>query len=228
MPHCELVDAATLTQDLEWWALYEASFPSCEREPRAAILRSVGSGRAIALRAVLHGQTVGLGVAYLLRGMPLVFVAYLAVSDQARAHGLGSMLLDWMFAVGTLRLRSHGLICRGMVLEAEDPALAPSREAHDEGLRRLRFFARQGGRVLPTPYLQPAIDGETVVPLSLLVIDRDPAEPLADAEIPALIRTMYLEKYWPVNGIPPHTLLALMSAAAQVPLTGPSGSELAS
>ncbi len=211
MPHCELIDAATLTQDLDWWALYAASFPSCEREPHHAILHSVGSGRAIALRAVLHGETVGLGVAYLLKGMPFVFAAYLAVSDRARSLGLGAMLLDWMFAVGTLRLRRAGLECRGMVMEVEDPNLAPTPEARAEGLGRLRFFAKQGARQLPIAYVQPALDGSATVPLSLLVIDRYPGKPFAASESQELVRSLYFEKYWPVNGVTPRTLMALMT-----------------
>lgn len=211
MYHCELIDGATLTQDLDWWALYEASFPSCERESRNAILCSIGSGRAIALRAVLHRETVGLGVAYLLKGMSFVFVAYVAVSDKARGLGLGAMLLDWMFAVGTIRLRRDGLECRGMVLEVEDPYLAPTPEARSEGLGRQRFFEKQGARRLPVPYVQPALDGTTVVPLSLLVIDRHPTKPFATSESLELIRTMYFEKYWPVNGIIPRTLTGLLS-----------------
>ncbi|HEY9856739.1 MAG TPA: GNAT family N-acetyltransferase [Stenomitos sp.] len=224
MYQCELIDAATLSQDLDWWALYDASFPSCEREPRTAILDSIGTGRAIALRAVLHGATVGLGVAYLLKGMPFVFVAYLAVSDEARGHRLGARLMDWMFAIGTLRLKRLGLECRGLVLEAEDPHLAVSDEARAERLKRLGFFEKLGARVLPTPYVQPAIDGESEVPLNLLVIDRDPRKPFANLEGPELIRAMYFEKYAPVNGIDPPTLASLMNVSAP---TLPQDSELA-
>lgn len=229
MRHCELLDVATLSQDHEWWALYESSFPSCEREPRTAILRSVGSGRAIALRAVLHEGTVGLGVAYLLKGMPFVFVGYVAVSPDVRQHGLGAELIDDMFAFGTLRLRRMGRECRGMVLEVEDPALATSPEALTERLKRYRFFERQGARRLPTPYWQPAIDGEAAIPLSLLVIDRSPSSSLRAAEIRDLIAAMYFEKYGPINGIDSSTLMALMAdlpSIAYLPL--PHGTGLAS
>lgn len=214
MSQCECIDAPNLLGDHAWWSLYEDSFPACEREPRAAILRSVETGKAIALRAVVDGKTAGLGVAYILPASSFVFIGYIAVDAQCKGHGLGSCLLHAMSEIGSERLALLEQPCRGTVLEVEEPVLAPTPEKQAEALRRIRFFQRNGARLIDTPYFQPALDDTTVVPLHLMVIDRDPACPLGTAEHGDLIWALYSEKYGPINAIPPLTLISLLSRFA--------------
>ncbi len=213
----ESVDAPALSQDTAWWTLYEASFPPSEQEPRSVILTSLDSGRALAVRSVDEDRSVGLGVAYLLKAIPFVFVAYLAVDASWRKHGLGSRLLATMGDLGAERLAREGLVCQGTVMEVDDPALAGTPEERRIRERRIRFFEAQGARPLDVPYLQPAIDGETVVPMRLMVIDRVPGTPFPARASRDLIRAMYAEKYGPTNGIESAILEALLPSPNDAP-----------
>lgn len=211
----ELVDAPNLAADAAWRSLYETAFPACEREPRSAILRSVETGKAIALRAVVDGETSGLGVAYILPAISFVFIAYLAVCERLKGHGLGPRLLHAMSEIGAERLAQIGQTCRGSVLEVEDPRQAPTPAKQAEALRRIAFFQRNDARLIDTPYFQPALDETTVVPLQLMLIDREPASALKANEHGDLVWALYSEKYGPINGIPPLTLISLMSRFAE-------------
>lgn len=195
------VAAPELACDDAWWRLYEASFPSSELEPRSVILDSVSAGRALAVRALDDGATVGLGAAYLLQRMPFVFVAYLAVHAQARKQGLGSRLLAAMGDLGAERLKRTGLDSRGSVLEVDDPDQAPTPGERLVREKRIRFFEAQGARLVETSYLQPPLDGETVVPMRLMVISRPPWQPFPNPASRDLIRAMYLDKYAVTNGL---------------------------
>lgn len=194
----EAVDAETLHGDGGFWSLYGAAFPASSREPAAVIVRSIEMGVGIALRARDGGRTLGLATAHVLRSPPAVFLVYLAVAPELRGRGVGASLFRELVARGTAR---HGRPV-GMVWEIDEG------RAEDVGWEKLRrFYERLGGRVLPMPYVQPPVDGTSLIPMRLMY--RPATEETPGEE---LVRAIYFEKYGAVNGIAEGTLRALLGS----------------
>ncbi|MCA1595791.1 MAG: hypothetical protein LC772_05150 [Chloroflexi bacterium] len=191
-------DAATLSRDDGWWSLYDASFPDCERESPEVILASLRSGMGFALRARNDDETAALAAAHLLLDPAAVFLVYLATAPAEQGRGIGGWMLEQAWLEGQRRLQSRGLRAQGMVWEVEDPALARTEEDRLERERRLQFFERRGGLLLPHHYEQPPVNGIEPVPLRLMVRRGSASDTLDSA---ALIRAIYTEKYGAVNGI---------------------------
>lgn len=195
-----ILDEPSLAGDAGWWELYEEAFAPEEREPRAVILKGVRSGAALAVAAEHDGRAAGLAVVHLLRDPAAVFLVYLAVVPALRGQGGGGELLHYAIRAGSAALGSeHG---SSWVCEVSSPGTDATKEqrAHHEQL--LRFYARHGGQVLARPYVQPPVDGRTIVPMTL-VYGPAPGSSLPDErETEALVRAIYREKYGAVNGIP--------------------------
>lgn len=198
--HFHILDERSLAGDAGWWELYAEAFAPEEREPRAVILKGVRSGAALAVSAEQDGRTAGLAVVHLLRRPPAVFLVYLAVSLELRGQGSGSELLRYALRAGSEAL-SLVHAC-AWVCEVTSPGVDATEEQRVYHHRLLRFYARHGGQVLAQPYVQPPVDGRTIVPMTL-VFGPAPGASLPDeAETDALIRAIYREKYGAVNGIP--------------------------
>jgi GNAT superfamily N-acetyltransferase len=206
----EYPPADELAHDDAWWAIYDESFPASEREPRAVILGSLRRGVGVAARA-RRGQTVaGLATVHLLRRPAAVFLVYLAVAPALRGRGLGGPLLEDVYRVAADRLARDGSPLAGLIWEVDAPALAATPEERRRRERRLAFFGRLGGAVLPRPYAQPPLQGTDPVTMHLMY------RPAAGAGWPdreaadALVRAMYFEKYGAANGIPQEILEGLL------------------
>ena len=202
----EGVPEDALAQDDGWWRIYEESFSSAAREPKGVILKSLRAGVSLAFRARDASGTSGLATTHLLRRPSAVFLVYLAVAAPQRGRGLGRRLLEYAWSESAARAPE----ALGMVWEVDavpDPALGPSQEY----LRRIGFYARLGASLLAQPYLQPPVDGATVLPLQLMFRPAAGGLPPNAETVRAMIRAMYAEKYGAVNGIP-ESLLARLGA----------------
>jgi GNAT superfamily N-acetyltransferase len=209
----DTLDRAELARDAEWWRLYNQTFPPTSREPAEVILRSLDAHVGVALRARAADETVGLATLQLLHDPPAVFLVYLAVNPAHRSTGIGHQLFE---CASQLRRGTVPLIkgdCPPSGLGAPRPPSTmiweldpPSPENPHTCNRRLKFFQRHGGQVLPRPYVQPPVDGVTLVPMLLM------SRPvLTDhAEIDRLVRAIYYEKYAAINQIPTPVLESLL------------------
>jgi hypothetical protein len=200
-------DVAELERDAPFWALYEDAFPPNEREPRAVITGSVASGAGLAVRARDPG-TIGLATLHLLRDPPAPFLVYLAVARERRGAGVGGPLLERALALGAERLGAAGLSPRGCVWEVEDPAATQDPAARARRQKRIAWFERQGGRILPVRYRQPPVDG--IAPVPMLLMERPPG---AFSDGRAVARAITFEKYGGANGIARPTLERLLAEA---------------
>src|SRR6185503_1294380 len=134
----------------------------------------------------------------------VVFLVYLAVAPAQRGRGLGRRFLEFAWSASSARLA--GAI--GMVWEV-DAAPAPGAEPTREYRRRIGFYERCGASLLSQAYVQPPVDGRTILPLQLMFRPAQ-AEARPDAEtVHAMIRAMYAEKYHAMNGIPAELLASL-------------------
>jgi GNAT superfamily N-acetyltransferase len=207
----EVVPPDDLAGDVHFWELYDASFDQSEREPRDVIVRSLEAGPGFALRARMSGRTIGLATAHVLDGAATTFLVYLAVDPHWRSKSVGSALFDAADSTGAARLMDRGRRPAGIVWEVEDPDDARQQEAREVRLGRLRFFERLGGRLLAVPYVQPPVDGRTLVPMRLMFRPA-PGQDLPDRAASAtVVRAIFFEKYHLMNGIPTATLEALVA-----------------
>jgi len=207
----EAATPAALGDDAGFWQLYATSFAAAEREPAEVILRSIEQGPGFTLRALADGRTVGLATGHVLEEPAATFLVYLAVDPAWRSRHLGRALFDAVDRSGAARLSEQGRVTSGIAWEIDDPAadVNPSEQNVRQG--RLSFFEKLGGRMLETPYLQPPVDGHTLVPMRLMfrsAVGQDlPTGPSADQ----LIRAIYFEKYHAINNIPSSTLERLLA-----------------
>lgn len=212
----EAVEPAALREDAGFWRLYASSFPRAEREPMEVILRSIEQGPGFALRALAGGRVVGLATGHVLNEPAATFLVYLAVDPAWRSRHIGRALFDAADRGGAARLVEQDRATRGIAWEIDDPAadLGPGERDIRQG--RLRFFKQLGGRLLDTPYIQPPVDGHSVVPMRLMfrpAVGHDLPE---GAEIETLIRAIYFEKYHAINGIARSTLERLIARAPAI------------
>lgn len=210
----EAVSAEELRRDADWWNIYDGAFPGEEREPRDAIFRSLTDGRGIAIRmrsAAAGGKpadTIGIATLQFLPGARCLFLVYLAVDGKRRGCGLGGRLFKETLRLGCTR---HGGGELDLVWEVEDPAAAKDDAERRKRERRLRFFDNQGGRLLPCPYMQPAVDRVAPVPMRLMWKPGAGTKAAFDKDPGPLIRSIYGQKYGHVNGIPAGELEELLS-----------------
>jgi len=206
--------ADALGRDADWWSIYDGSFPREEREPREAILRSLadGLGTAIRMRSLPTGgkptDTVGIATLQFLPDVRCLFLVYLAVDGGRRGTGLGGQLFAETLRLGCLR---HGGGDLDLVWEVDDPATAKDETELRRRERRLRFFDHQGGRLLPYPYKQPAVDRVAPVPMRLMWKPRAGGPAAFQGSAADLIRSIYHGKYGHVNGIPSGELDELLA-----------------
>jgi GNAT superfamily N-acetyltransferase len=141
------------------FALYEASFPPAERVPVEAMQRSIerwtharpenGSMPHFWI-AIRDEQVLGLSSWSYFCKPRLGFLYYLAVDPAIRGQGLGAWLLQ-----NTLEhLPADAAVCggappRGLIWEVERPADAPTPAERDLRQRRIHFYHRSGGLLLP-------------------------------------------------------------------------------
>jgi len=206
--------ADTLAADSALWQLYDSAFPSTEREPRSVILDTLRRGDGIAVRARQGAHTVGLALAHMLRHPPALFIVYLAVVPELRSRHIGAALFEELWTAGSKSYAARGTPAEGMIWEVDIPERATSEQGLEQSRRRIAFFTRLGGAVLPGSYVQPPVDGVVSVPMHLMF---HPArgKPLPDeAARSALVRALYFEKYHGANGIPRAVLQNLLKSAA--------------
>lgn len=202
----EAATPAELRDDAGFWQLYATSFAGAEREPAEVILRSVEQGPGFALRALADGRTVGLAAGHVLEEPAATFLVYLAVDPLWRSRHVGRALFDEADRSGAARLIERARVSSGIVWEIDDPSADVSPSERNVRQGRLRFFEKLGGRMLETPYLQPPVDGHTLVPMRLMFRPALGQELPAGAATEKLIRAIYFEKYHAINKIPSSTL----------------------
>lgn len=209
-PILDCPSAEELAEDQRWWAIYVDSFPPEEREPQSVILDSLRASVGFAFRARLRGRTVGIASTHLLLQPAAAFLVYLAIDEQQRSSGYGGSLLEYAWSASAKRSRERGYSPLGLIWEVDIPGAAATPAEKLLRQRRVAFFQRHGGILLPHIYRQPPVNGTEAVPMQLMFRPAPGVPPPGDQTIDALIRAMYLEKYGTVNKLPRKTLEDLL------------------
>jgi hypothetical protein len=146
----------------------------------------------------------------MLRHPPVLFVVYLAVVPEFRSRHIGAALFEELWVEGCRRYSEEGLKAEGIVWEVDIPERATSEQVLQQGRRRIAFFTRLSGQVLPGSYIQPPVDGTVSVPMHLMFRPAPGKSLPDDAVRSALVRALYFEKYHGANKIPQPVLEDLL------------------
>jgi GNAT superfamily N-acetyltransferase len=202
-----IFDCPTVTElkeDKLYWEIYEEAFPSTEREPKEVILRTVEEKLGLAIRAksLYNKETLAISVVHFLRNTSKIFLVYLAVSKNIRSKGIGAKLMDQSWLFGKEFLAKEEILAKGMVWESSHFDSAVTEEEKEAHTKRESFYLRQGGRILLDNYIQPPVDGNTLVKMKLYYRANSFIDEAFDKEtINSLVRSIYWEKYNKANGI---------------------------
>lgn len=177
-----LVSAATLS-DAELGAvrtIYESAFPEELTVPFADLLAD-----RLLVRVEADGPT-GFALVRDLGPTGWTFLRYYAVGRRGR--GIGSLMWASLTALLATEGRSR------LIWDVEDPDEAGlSPELVEEHRRRIVFYERLGGRLLPVrDYLPPHDDGHAP---ALRLMDQPLASDAADVPLRALVEGVYDRRY---------------------------------
>ncbi len=200
-PNWKFLNPQELNSDIAWWQIYGDSFPLSERDSKESILKAVEKKLAIVGSCQLQNHTVAIVVFYFLHTSDLsfVFLNYIAIGRSGRNQGLGSKLFQNFFLhiekINASKTHKYQVI----VWEVEDPATAVNQAEEQLRERRLNFYLRLGGKYFQHIFIQPPIDGSTILPMRLMYYLLDQID-IPDFES-AIIEAIYSQKYHVVNGI---------------------------
>ncbi|MBT0993923.1 GNAT family N-acetyltransferase [Cellulomonas sp. DKR-3] len=130
----------------------QPSFPSDELADLAVLQHLLAHGRLRLVVAEQHGALLGAAIAEWSPATGILLLAHLAVAPGGRGGGVGGALLD--AAVEAWRAELDPWL---VLAEVEDPAVHAGSPEHGDPVARLRFYRRRGARVVPVPYVQPAM-----------------------------------------------------------------------
>ena len=196
-----------LVGDQAFWAIYEASFPPEEKDPPRVVLQTAEPSNGMVFCTRAEGRTLALATVQHLREVPYGFLIYLAVAPECKGQGHGGALLNF----ASQAVESSTPACHGLIWEVDRPQDADDEAERNKRTRRLGFFQRHAGRHLEAPYLQPALDGEHVVPMHLMTRLFAKSAPPDLGTINQMIQSIYFEKYAAMNGVSPLHLEDLLA-----------------
>ncbi|MFY1673799.1 GNAT family N-acetyltransferase [Plantactinospora sp. WMMB334] len=133
--------------------ILEPSFPPDELETLESLAGRMAAGDPSTFGAVAlaDGAPVGVMIADCFPASRVLLLSYLAVHPGQRGGRIGSTLLNDVLP--TWRERADAVVS---VAEVEDPRFHPA-GPHGDPVKRLRFYARAGFRLLPSPFVQPRV-----------------------------------------------------------------------
>ena len=168
-------------------ALFESAFPPDELmtfDELQVAVSEAGTCGAVVQRS---GKVLGAYVTEDFLGGRVVLLAYLAVDPDSRGEGVGTLLVRRLTAENRVREGPAPLV----VAEIEDPRFhRPG--AHGDPVARLRFYDRLGTRLLPLPYVQPALRPTAARVDHMLLVTLDAASATVDGALVA----EFLEEYF--------------------------------
>jgi len=147
--------------------IYEDGFPAYQRADFAELTERPEAGE-FSLALVRDGRPCGFAMLRSLGDTGWVYLRYLVVDRGQRGQGLGGTAWDLL----TARLRAAGFTL--LVWDVDDPA-EPGHGADETSVRsrRIGFYERQGGRLLPvtgyrTPHVGPHAGDPEWAPMLLM------------------------------------------------------------
>lgn len=131
------------------------------------------------------------------------FIVYIVTNPMLRSKGVGTKtLLKLEELLNKDALSAGNPSLKALFLETETKDMVHSEEEKENCIKRDRFFSINGfKRFQKIDYLQPPLHlGGSNVPLNLYIKSLQASE-ITEAEIIEVIRAIFKEKYYLVNGI---------------------------
>lgn len=116
--------------------LYETAFPQQERRTWEELMRLLNEPKMRLNAIMIDEHFIGFAIYWKLDDW--LYLEHLAISAQLRGKEYGARVIEYL----------KGLAGRKIILETELPET-------DEAVRRIRFYERQGFKVVSYPYKQP-------------------------------------------------------------------------
>ena len=169
-------------------ALYDATFADDERVPWERLwpwhLTPDDDFRSVFWAATMAGEVAGLACFGYFRRPNLGYLMYLAIRPDLRGQGVGGWLCGQVFAAVQQRAQAAAGADPRLIFwetrrieDADDAAEAELRR------RRIAFYERQAGCVLPIAYTCPPIAaGQPPVAFTVMARTYPPGRPLTAAE----------------------------------------------
>ncbi|MDG4827853.1 GNAT family N-acetyltransferase [Solwaraspora sp. WMMD1047] len=183
------------------------SLPPGELEDLDGLADRVAANSTYAAVALHEDAPIGMVVADTFDEAPVLLLSYLAVRPGIRGGGVGAALLRHLLP--SWRDRSDSEI---VVAEIEDPRAHRPTEFGDPAAR-VRFYQRQGYRLLPVPFVQPrvAADQDRVRGMLLVVAPDERAGELVPARLLHAFLTEYFDSAEGVRADDDPELAALLA-----------------
>lgn len=162
-----LREVSDSTVDVLYRTVLQPSFPPNELIEREAVQAEVGpDGVDLGFVAVDEGEPVACLLGEYYPAGEILLIGYLASRPDQRGRGVGRALV-----ATALDAWSRAAPSALVLLEVEDPRWHSS-TTHGDPVARLRFYAREGARLLDIEHVQPALEpgGERVPHLLLLAL----------------------------------------------------------
>jgi Acetyltransferase (GNAT) family len=181
----KLSQASELTLDEFYVALLQETFPANELETLEQFKKALGQN-ADGILALIDGRVAGGLVCEDYVQGSVKLLGYIVVRNEIRGRGLGATLLHLGMQ------QSDSVLALG---EIEDPRYWPT-SSHNDPISRLRFWAGEGCKLLPLPYVQPALgsESERVQHMLLIAVPRE-HEPIPDT-VPGDLVEKFLREYY--------------------------------
>lgn len=191
------------------FSLYDHSFPIEVREPHDTFIRSLQYSRNSKpnnfrfLVGFEGEQLVSFATGHYLANVNSGFIVYIATNPLLRSKGVGSQTL---FRLEEL-LNKDAILAgnpsiKAILLETEIKDMVHTKEEKVDCIKRERFFKKNNFKKLDKiNYLQPPLYwGGNNIPLNLFIKNIHTSE-ITDRDINEIIRSIFKEKYYKVNGI---------------------------
>ncbi|MGC5324343.1 GNAT family N-acetyltransferase [Brevibacillus sp. SYSU BS000544] len=200
-------------------AFYDDTFPLEVREPHEIFWESLryaknNSANNFHFLIGLEGeQIVSFATGHYIKEVNSGFIVYIAATPTKRSKGLGTKTLYKMEELLTEDAKSAGFpSIQSIVLETEKQEVVQTPEEKQDCIKRSRFFERNRYRKYEEiDYYQPPLhDGGERVPLNFYIKNYE-NQHLSKKEVSAIIRAIYKEKYYSVNGIDQRILMDCIS-----------------
>ncbi len=165
------IQDASSPQWSEWKEIYLSSFPENERMSDNFFedvfsQKGLNEDNTITVLAVVDSEdpfaVLGIVVHEIVEEERYAFVWYLAVAEEYRSSGIGSGVYSQLLA----QFKSRNCDC--LLYEVEIPEEGDS--THSQARRRIKFYERQGARVLGGyHYMQSVDNGSDPIPMYIMI-----------------------------------------------------------
>ena len=165
--------------------IYESAFPAALRAEWHDIAHHRDDEELLVLTSK---QVLGFTLIRHLGDTGAVFVRYFAIDGDLRGQGHGSLLMERLIE----HLTANGAIA--LLLDVEDPISEPDNSEH---VHRIRFYERNGVRLLTVPDYAPPDHGSTGETVRLRLMGRPLADgPLLEGRhLDAMVNAVMVHRY---------------------------------